>query len=277
MAIKDEHLALSSGIGLAGLSINYLFECGQEAFNTFKEEIIESIVKPSKISSLHYYLHFFQDIEEDIHNIKGNIDELEYLFEFLERTLKENGIKPDIPYPGIYECSDKYHENCECKYEVEEWESFIKENYKEINDTIVHSAFQILYRDKRFLFDFHMELSKFIGKNIEHIKCLYPENITNKDRIKRTRFPSWLINAVTYRDMGTCSNPECRCDLSNMIRTQNVRHIDHIIPLKEFGSNDSSNFQLLCESCNTSKGAKIIETNLVTVPFWNLDKEFFKS
>jgi len=33
-------------------------------------------------------------------------------------------------------------------------------------------------------------------------------------------------------------------------------HVDHIVPLAGGGSNDKTNLQLLCPSCNTSKGAK---------------------
>jgi len=33
-------------------------------------------------------------------------------------------------------------------------------------------------------------------------------------------------------------------------------HIDHVFPRAKGGQNDESNLQLLCVSCNTSKGAK---------------------
>ena len=42
----------------------------------------------------------------------------------------------------------------------------------------------------------------------------------------------------------------CRADASVSY------HVDHIVPLASGGSNDISNIQILCPSCNTSKGAK---------------------
>lgn len=66
MAAKDEHLALSSGIGLAGLAVSNFWDYSSEAFSCFKDEIFESIVKPNKLTAVHHYLFFFQDIEDEL-------------------------------------------------------------------------------------------------------------------------------------------------------------------------------------------------------------------
>ncbi|WP_426353716.1 HNH endonuclease [Exiguobacterium sp. R-39] len=270
--LKEEHLALSSGIGLAGSSIDYFYEFGENAFEIFTKEIIEAIVKPSKTTAVHWYLNFFQDISSDIHNLKNNVDELEFIFDFIVRTLNEVNLKPDLPLPNFDTCTDEWHEECTCKDTFEQWEKYVIKNAAIVDNLIIHSAFQIIFLDKKFLHDFHLKLADVTECYIDDIQKQHPDFVTPKKRIKRTHFPKWLTNAVFYRDKATCSI--CRCDLSNLIRTQNTIHIDHIVPLAVFGSNDASNFQLLCESCNTSKGARSTTTSSINTPFWNLESIF---
>ncbi|THE11895.1 hypothetical protein E1I69_13440 [Bacillus timonensis] len=63
------------------------------------------------------------------------------------------------------------------------------------------------------------------------------------------------------------SNKDYRCDLSNILKTQNTKNFDHIIPLNLYRTNDA--FQLLCVKCNKSKGDRYTLTRSVTAPFWN--------
>ncbi|WP_336156289.1 HNH endonuclease [Bacillus sp. 204(2023)] len=272
MATKDEHLALSSGIGLAGIAVSNFWDYSFEAFSCFKDEIIQSLIKPSKLTAVHHYLYFFQDIEEELDNIYKNVDDLEWTYNFIIRTLDGVNMQPKVPTPDLAACTDEYHEECNCRDIVHQLMGYINEHQNTIDKLIVHAAFQFIFQDRKFLHDFNWELSSFIEEHIDEIEEQYPEYITSKKRIKRAYFPKWLTDSVFYRDKGTCSNPECRCDLSNLIRTQNKKHIDHIIPLDLFGSNDASNFQLLCESCNTSKGARSTASSSVNAPYWNLEQ-----
>lgn len=268
MATKDQHLALSSGLGLAGLAISNFWDFGSEAMEIFKEEIIESVLKPNKETAIHQYLKYFQSIEEEANMMWENAD-LDKAYEFIVRTLEEVKLKPGLPKPNFSSCEEACdHINCECNDIVMQWIAYVRKNLHEIDKLIKHSAFQFLFQDRNFLHDFHTELSNLIEREIDYIKREYPEFVTYRNRLKRKSFPVWLKQAVFYRDKGTCVI--CRCDLSNLVRTQNTIHIDHIVPLELFGTNDASNMQLLCEICNTSKGARSKATSSINVPFWNL-------
>ncbi|MCQ6265592.1 HNH endonuclease [Fictibacillus sp. WQ 8-8] len=268
MTAKDEHLALTSGIGLAGMAVTNFWSYSQEAFKVFKEEIIDCIVKPNKKTAVHWYLSFFQDISEEIHQIKNNLD-MEYAFNVMRNVLDEVNLRPNLQVPDFEGCADECgHFDCDCSEVIDKWINYINENNHEIDELIIHSAFQFIFQDRKFLHDFHLELSHLIEEEMGMIIENYPEYVTNKRRFKRQYFPEWLKTGVFYRDKGTCVI--CRCDLSNLIRIQNKINIDHIIPLNVYGSNDASNMQLLCGKCNTTKGDRTTETSSVNVPFWNL-------
>lgn len=68
----------------------------------------------------------------------------------------------------------------------------------------------------------------------------------------RKRFNSirrGIVKWLAARDGYKCSEPECRCKTD--------LEVDHIIPITKGGTNDLSNFQLLCHSHNSSKGNRI--------------------
>ncbi|WP_312471236.1 HNH endonuclease [Neobacillus sp.] len=267
MAPKEQLLALSSGIGLAGLAVANFWDYGREAIEVYKKEIIECVLKPKKETAIHHYLKFFQNIEE-VDMMWKNAD-LDKAYDFIVRILEEVNLKPNLPEPDFESCDEEYgHYGCECNEIVEQWIAFVSENMEHIDELIKHSAFQFIFQDRKFLHDFHLELADLIEREMDYIKTNYSEYVTTKDRLRRKNFPAWLKQAVFYREKGTCAI--CRCDLSNLIRNQNQIHIDHIIPLNLFGTNDSSNMQLLCEACNTSKGDRTTETSSINVPFWNL-------
>lgn len=268
MTVKDQHLALSSGVGLAGVAVSNFWDCCDSAFYEFKEEIIEAVIKPQKLTAIHHYLNFFPNFDEEIYNLKdySNIPEV---FDFIERTLDEVELTPDLPTPDFSSCDDNGgHFDCGCFKIVKMWMDYSADNNEKITELVIHSAFQFVFQDRKFLHDFHLELTDFIEHEMDFIKKKYPDYVTSKGRLKRQYFPEWLKSAVFYRDKGTCVM--CRCDLSNLVRSQNKIHIDHIVPLDLYGTNDASNMQLLCETCNTYKGARSTATNTINVPFWNL-------
>jgi 5-methylcytosine-specific restriction endonuclease McrA len=58
------------------------------------------------------------------------------------------------------------------------------------------------------------------------------------------------VARIRSRQGDKCNNPFCAKLLNG------TGHVDHILALKNGGSNWPRNLQLLCESCNSSKGAK---------------------
>ncbi len=55
----------------------------------------------------------------------------------------------------------------------------------------------------------------------------------------------YMLNAQKHK----CIN--CLCSLK-----KNKYHVDHIVPIVRGGSNDRSNLQILCQSCNVRKSSK---------------------
>jgi len=66
-------------------------------------------------------------------------------------------------------------------------------------------------------------------------------------RPQRAGIPSNVRQAIWNRDGGQCAFCGAATDLE----------FDHIVPVAKGGSNTENNIQLLCASCNRSKGAKI--------------------
>lgn len=127
---------------------------------------------------------------------------------------------------------------------------------------ITEAAFQLLFADRTFLFEF----SRFIQPYVSLLQAGEHPCIITAGVVKRAYFPVWLKNAVFHRDKGRCQL--CGCDLTNILVPTMERHIDHMVPLKASGTNDPTNFQLTCESCNTSKGAKVLAVNHMSYPYW---------
>ncbi|RDY72557.1 HNH endonuclease [Halobacillus trueperi] len=263
--IKEQHMALSSGVGLAGHAVTNFWEFKDEIFDCYKEEMIDSAFKPKKFTAVHYLLEFFQDFYEDFSHLES-VD----AYEYAERTLNEVNLYPELPKPNFEKCGDEHgHHDCECADIIEQWVDYSKKHASKIDELVVHSAFQFVFQDRKFLHDFHLEFSKVVEQRLDYIQEHYSQYLTQKGRLKRQNFPEWLKSAVFHRDKGTCVI--CRCDLSNLIRQQNQINIDHIIPLKVYGTNDTSNMQLLCSTCNQSKGDRTTETSSINVPFWNME------
>ncbi|MDP1421690.1 HNH endonuclease [Peribacillus simplex] len=274
---KHENLSYNQGLYTANILMQR-FYFPEEYYDLkyfwdeCKDEIISSLVKPQKWTLVHMWLEFYSDISEELYTTKKNLDTPDY-FEVLKDVLLDTDLIPNIPEPIFEnkECSSLYpcvEDDCELCQVMIDWEKHVDSNIKEINKNIVHSAFQIMFSNRRFMHDFNLELSNLIEEDIDYICENSPETLT-KGKIKRnTYWPVWLKEALLYRDKGTCVL--CRKSITGQYSISTDLEIDHIVPLNLFGTNDASNFQLLCKKCNTTKQGLSSASNAINVPFWNI-------
>jgi hypothetical protein len=115
---------------------------------------------------------------------------------------------------------------------------------------ITDATFHLLFSDREFLATFQ----SLIAKKLVMMDTGADSGVFEKPGILRRppRLPSWLRRAVFLRDKGRCQS--CFSDLTGTLALDPKMHLDHIRPLAQSGSNDPTNFQLLCESCNLKKG-----------------------
>ncbi len=241
-----------------------------------KEDILNTVPlnKPSKWTLLHYWIDTSFHVEDDIKEIfKFTAGSKEY-FEMLKDYLIDTGLLPNLEEPNFGDSCDQedqcYDSTCKCWKLISAWEDHFLMNADNVKKSIVHATFQIMFNNRRFMHDFNVMVAKLIEKDIDFIIEKKPEYISlKKKRVKRaTYWPIWLKQALLYRDKGTCVL--CRKDVTSQYHIASDLEIDHIVPLDLYGTNDSTNFQLLCKSCNASKQAGSTSTNLINVPFWNI-------
>lgn len=131
---------------------------------------------------------------------------------------------------------------------------------------IADAVFPILYNDKDFLYKFNCRITEQIKKLT---KSDYPNLLEGDGYLKREVIPNWLKKGVFNRDRGRCQG--CGTDLSRIFTNANAENYDHIIPLRQGGSNDPTNFQLMCEHCNKSKRDRSSDYRNTIWPYWEAD------
>lgn len=128
----------------------------------------------------------------------------------------------------------------------------------------VPSIFHILFSDRRVMTAFQERIASYIGTLVhqEHPSLLNRDGVLKRPK----HLPSWLRNGVFNRDHGRCQI--CYKDLSGLRSAVRDLDYDHIIPLSASGSNDPTNFQLLCSRCNSKKGTRKVNKPPRFAPFW---------
>lgn len=228
----------------------------------YYEEAIKKWQKPHKKTLVHDYIEAVyledQNYMLDKHFVVEVIKEIQGLLE---------NYAIDYSSIGYIDVSDEEYDDCWDITEeyAEKLQSFFIDN---LLDVVVDDAFTILYSDKNFLHEFNRQCSEVIMK-LDKID--YPDILKENGVIKRiTYYPKWMKSGIEYRDKLRCSI--CGCDLSSAFTTLVDKNFDHIIPLQAGGNNDPSNWQITCETCNKSKGARSSKFKNIVFPFWQIEK-----
>jgi 5-methylcytosine-specific restriction endonuclease McrA len=131
---------------------------------------------------------------------------------------------------------------------------------------VVPSTFHVLFADRNFIFALQQQLRDMVK---DRGPALLGNRLDDQGRIKRVYIPAWLKKALFFRDRGECQ--KCGKDISGLRSPFDKLHLDHIVPLADYGNNDPTNFQLICSKCNQLKGTKIDYLRARFLPYWQQD------
>ena len=246
-----KYFNITAGYSLVNSAIHQFYEL-YDRFDYFEEFVnysentfLSNIHKPKKYSLLHIFLEniSYESLEDALTSIPPS-----EMIEEIDHFMKYTG----IPKPNWFSDIDNpRHQNelLEIGKKVAYYEAKV--------------AFEILFRDKEFLLNFQLRVKDVIANKINKNLPIFNKN----GNLKRVTIPAWLKKAIFYRDKGTCQL--CRKDISGQFNHYNELNYDHLLPLGAGGTNDSTNFILLCRECNQKKKAKIIK-------FENKEEFWFK-
>lgn len=128
---------------------------------------------------------------------------------------------------------------------------------------LADGAFHILFSDRSALLSFQ----QFLADMIRVLPIDEYDEFREPGILRRPSYiPVWLKSAVYHRDKGRCQL--CHRDLTGIINPVSEAQIDHIWPLARSGSNDATNFQLLCGRCNRRKASGNGTTSVEYYAFW---------
>jgi len=231
-------------------AMNDPWGCGLEDvigdfINVGEETFFSKALKPNKVTLLH-------DLIKNInyHGIEYETSHMDY-----DYIIKTYG--PCIELTG-FEIPAWFREG-----KLDHYISELDELLEVVSIGITEATFHILFADRDFLFSF----SKFVGGFIKELGPGDSAIFKKKSVVKRSDYiPKWLRNAIFHRDKGRCQI--CTKDLTGLIRPDFDIHLDHMLPLEQSGTNDPTNFQLLCSKCNSSKGKKPIVSKQLIYTYW---------
>ena len=129
---------------------------------------------------------------------------------------------------------------------------------------ISQAVFAVLFADKNFLYRFNVKITEQI---LKLKKKDYPGSLQGDGYLIRETPPQWLKDGVFHRDRGICQC--CGTNLDRVFLLGDAANFDHIIPLRKGGTNDPTNYQLMCEHCNKSKKDRSSSFTNAIWPYWS--------
>ena len=222
-------------------------------FDITEDNLIEKCAKPQRNTLLHTLI---ENVCIQCYNQMMDADDL-----FAANMMKSWMDSVATDYNDIPEPSEDDYEKCK------KYADLIQERFCQKSLSIIADAtFVLLFNNKDFLFRFNERVTEQIKK----LKLQYYPDVLKEDgKLLRADPPTWLKDGVFFRDRGRCQ--ECGTDLSRIFRNGEASNYDHIIPINKGGSNDPTNFQLMCEHCNKSKSDRSTAYRNVIYPFWDTE------
>jgi len=227
---------------------------GFDYFEDFVDHDTEAFTNRVRSPQRHTLLHLFlenlevESLEADLHDVSPSEN-----FAFLASYVRVAGVEPP---PWFNEKEIDRHS--------EEAKTMFPQLAKAV---VASSAFEILFNDREFLHRFQLNVTDALRRS----DTPHPTNCyTAGGQVRRcARIPMWLKKAVFFRDRGRCQM--CFKDVSGQLYVANEYHLDHVLSLAAFGTNDPTNFQLLCENCNLRKSVGRETPRNQQVRFWEMD------
>lgn len=254
MSIKPISIDGDLVLSLAASVANSIDSDFQYYLNILEENRLEMCAKPSKRTLVHDFIETV--CCEQITYIMCKHFDAEAI-EIMKSWFDAFGVS----YPEFVdaEATQDYRE-------IEQYADALQMTFNEtVLPKISEAVFCILFNDKTFLYRFNVKITEQI---LLLKKADYPDYLEGDGRLSRHNPPAWLKKGVFHRDRGICQG--CGRNLDNVFQLIEDSNYDHIIPLSKGGSNDPSNYQLMCEHCNKSKNARTEEYKNIIWPFWNM-------
>jgi hypothetical protein len=225
-----------------------------------EHSVLECLTSPSKISILHWYIYRVIYVTTSEEYRDADFSELEDIKK-LEKVF--NTYKVELQSFRKFRAAYRSRDNdlSELFYQ---WFESEHDSFTLLWELLTDEVHHILFGNRNFLLKFNSTLAEFLEEGNVKLPTSF---LNGHGKLKRCSYlPKWLRKAIYFRDQGRCVF--CQRDLSGLLSTDRRLHFDHMVPLYLWGTNDPSNFQLLCESCNLKKSKKSGATSNKYPPWW---------